>query len=118
MKSKTRARRDETSSTKQPLDGETRSSRKQMKKAKQLGLKMQIILVPTDFSEPSNKALRYAISLAGQFGARITLLHVVEPMILPYNDYPLRQLILDDKGLVKAARETLHHLCRREKIDD
>ena len=89
-----------------------------MKKPKQLGLKMQNILVPTDFSEPSNKALRYAISFAGLFGARITLLHVVEPMILPYNDYPLGQLILDDKGLVKAARETLHHLCRHEKIDD
>ncbi len=117
MKSKTRARRDETSSTKQRLAGETLSSRKQMTKPKQLGLKMQNILVPTDFSEPSKKALRYAISFAGQFGARITLLHVVEPMILPYEDYPLRQLILNDKGLVKAARETLRSLCRHEKID-
>lgn len=88
-----------------------------MTKSKRSGLKMQNILVPTDFSEPSKKALRYAISFAGQFGARITLLHVVEPMILPYEEYPLRELILNDKGLVKAARETLRRLCHHERID-
>jgi nucleotide-binding universal stress UspA family protein len=36
------------------------------------------ILVPTDFSAPSDVALRYAVSLAGAFGARLHLLHVVE----------------------------------------
>lgn len=37
------------------------------------------ILVPTDFSDPSDAALDYARVLAGQFGATIQLLHVVEP---------------------------------------
>jgi len=37
------------------------------------------ILVPTDFSSASQKALQYAICLANQFGAQLTLLHVIEP---------------------------------------
>ena len=35
------------------------------------------ILVPTDFSAPSDAALEYAKVLAGQFGASLHLLHVV-----------------------------------------
>ncbi len=44
---------------------------------------LKTILVPIDFSEPSHKALRYAMPFAAQFGARIILLHVVEPFVLP-----------------------------------
>jgi universal stress protein A len=36
------------------------------------------ILVPTDFSEPSDAALDYARVVAGRFGASLHLLHVVE----------------------------------------
>ena len=36
------------------------------------------ILVPTDFSEPSDAALDYARELAGQFGASLHVLHVIE----------------------------------------
>jgi nucleotide-binding universal stress UspA family protein len=36
------------------------------------------ILVPTDFSEPSEAALDYARTLARQFGATFHLLHVIE----------------------------------------
>ena len=41
------------------------------------------VLVPVDFSEPSRKALRYALSLAKPFNAEIRLLHVVEALVLP-----------------------------------
>lgn len=37
------------------------------------------ILVPLDFSETSLKSLQYAVPFAKQFGAKLTLLHVVEP---------------------------------------
>jgi universal stress protein A len=37
------------------------------------------LLVPTDFSEPANSALRYAIEEAGLHQAKITLLHVLPP---------------------------------------
>ncbi len=35
------------------------------------------LLVPTDFSEPANNALRYAIEEAGLHHAKLTLLHVL-----------------------------------------
>lgn len=43
------------------------------------------LLVPVDFSRHSEKALQYALAFAGQFGAELTLLHVVEPMVYPEN---------------------------------
>jgi len=36
------------------------------------------ILFPTDFSEPSDYALNYALSLAMEYGATLVLLHVIE----------------------------------------
>jgi universal stress protein A len=36
------------------------------------------ILVPLDFSEMSLKSLQYAVPLAKQFGAKVTLLHVLK----------------------------------------
>ncbi len=45
------------------------------------------ILCPTDFSDPANRAIEYALQLATLFGASITLLHVVQPTV-----YPLRNL--------------------------
>jgi len=46
-------------------------------------LHLESILVPLDLSETSRSALRYAVPLALQFGARLTLLHVVEPPSFP-----------------------------------
>ena len=37
------------------------------------------VLVPTDFSEPANHALRYAIEEATLHQAKVTLLHVMPP---------------------------------------
>lgn len=39
---------------------------------------IQHILVPIDFSEPSQEALRYATELATTLQARLTLLHVLQ----------------------------------------
>ena len=46
-------------------------------------LRLQQILVPVDFSPHSLKALRYASAFAQQFGARLILLHVNEPVVFP-----------------------------------
>ncbi len=117
MKSETKAREDEASSTSQALPGQTPSNREPITKLNRAGLKMQNILVPTDFSEPSRKALRYAVSFAEEFGARITLLHVVKPVIPTHEDYPIRRVIQDDKSLVSGAENALGQLCQREGIN-
>jgi nucleotide-binding universal stress UspA family protein len=41
--------------------------------------KVQRILVPVDFSEPSKKALEYALYFANRFDAKIDVLHVWKP---------------------------------------
>lgn len=44
----------------------------------------QTILAPTDFSEASLAALRQAITLAGQWNARLVVVHVIEPIAQLY----------------------------------
>jgi nucleotide-binding universal stress UspA family protein len=42
-------------------------------------IEVKTILAPTDFSEGSLQAMRYAIGLSELLGARVVFLHVVEP---------------------------------------
>ena len=42
--------------------------------------RLRKILVPLDFSEPSGHALAYATGFAGEFGARLVLMHVISPI--------------------------------------
>jgi len=44
------------------------------------------ILVPTDFSEHSHKALLYGAELASKFGAELHLLHAVERVPVAYGE--------------------------------
>jgi nucleotide-binding universal stress UspA family protein len=59
------------------------------------GKGIKTILVPTDFSESSNLALRTAIDLAQKENARIYLLHV----------QPVRQVIDDSKLIEKQLAQ-------------
>ena len=60
-------------------------------------LQLKRILVPVDFSEPSEKALRYAAKFAEQFGADVTLLHVIQPVVYPTDfGYPPTPLDVDE----------------------
>jgi nucleotide-binding universal stress UspA family protein len=45
-------------------------------------IKIEHILVPTDFSQPSDSALAYGRALAGRFNARLHVLHVVDNSIM------------------------------------
>jgi len=45
-------------------------------------IKIEQILVPTDFSEPSESALTYGRALARRFNARLHVLHVVDNSIM------------------------------------
>ena len=46
-------------------------------------ISLKRILVPTDFSEPSSRALTYACELARRFSAELHLLHVAVPPVMP-----------------------------------
>lgn len=46
-------------------------------------LRFAKILCPVDFSEHSKAALAHAEEVARKFGAELTLLHVVEPILYP-----------------------------------
>jgi nucleotide-binding universal stress UspA family protein len=69
------------------------------------------ILVPVDFSDFSAKALDYALAFADQFGARLVLLHVVEPAVYP-ESYMLVATALDDlsRDLLRGAQQKLGEL--------
>jgi universal stress protein A len=71
-------------------------------------LSLKRILVPIDFSEESKKAIHYALPLAKQLGATITLLNVTEPITSPadYGYGPVVRQIPDKAGM-KQARAKL-----------
>jgi len=72
-------------------------------------IQIKNILVPVDFSELSFKSLQYAIPLAQQFGAKLTVLYVLEPLSyvpeLPYG-VPL------PPDPAEEIREELKALCK------
>lgn len=72
-------------------------------------LNLKRILCPVDFSESSDHAMRYAAALAETFGAELTLLHVVAPVIaaLPGETALPDTLQADVDELVDACRERL-----------
>ncbi|MDB6109395.1 MAG: universal stress protein UspA [Pedosphaera sp.] len=76
-------------------------------------LKLKRILVPTDFSEPSLKALRYAVPFAKRFGATIFLAHVLERTPFIAGDQSV-VLVVPERELVKDAKEKLLSLAADE----
>jgi nucleotide-binding universal stress UspA family protein len=50
-------------------------------------LTVKTILCPVDFFRASDNAVKYAVALASNYGARIHLLHVVPPVLYSANDY-------------------------------
>ena len=67
----------------------------------------ETILIPLDFSKPAGKALEYAKAFARQFDAKLVLVHVLEPMVVPAElGY----------GFVPPPEETLPVDAIREKL--
>ncbi len=73
-----------------------------------LRFQLKKVLVPVDFSEPSRKAIHYAQVFAEQFGAKLTLLHVVEPLSYPPDFAVVPLLPPDAEG--PRLRELAKHL--------
>lgn len=66
------------------------------------------ILVPTDFSAASFKALDYAYTLSDLFGARLTLAHIVVPVAAP--DLVYGPVAWDETEAMKAAKVRLKEI--------
>jgi len=64
------------------------------------------ILVPTDFSRPSEQALAYARSLAQRFGASLHLLHVVNRPLLA-EGLAAEAFIDESSDMVEVAQQRL-----------
>lgn len=78
-------------------------------------LRIKSILVPIDFSELSKKALDYAVAFAAQFGARLTLLHVLEPVTGPGLGN-LAPLVMENDKLVADRKARLDKLAKQRGI--
>ncbi len=68
-------------------------------------IKIQNILLPTDFSNISLSVSEYAINLAEQYSAKIHLLHILEktPPILT-----IRSLDLSEEKIIKTIEQDAH----------
>jgi nucleotide-binding universal stress UspA family protein len=78
-------------------------------------LPVKSILVPLDFSPSSKKALDYAVQFARQFKAKLTLLHVVEPVATP--DFAASfPLVMEDDKQMAAAKNELERAVKAARI--
>jgi nucleotide-binding universal stress UspA family protein len=70
-------------------------------------MEIRHILVPTDFSAPSQQAMTYAFELAQKVGAKLSLLHVIEvPVYAIEVSLPLEDLEQDARrGLARLLPE-------------
>ena len=76
--------------------------------------KLCTILVPIDFSQNSEQALCFAAGFAEQLGAKLSLLHVIEPMA--YSELSSLPMVISGAELSRALRGKLLLLCRKHRI--
>jgi len=79
-------------------------------------LRIKSILVPVDFSESSGEAFDYALAFARHFGAKLTLLHVVEIAAAGdfANTFPL---LLGDGVILAGCQGRLETMVKEQGID-
>lgn len=71
------------------------------------------ILVPTDFSEPSNAALEYAVTLAEKLGAGVHVVHAFELPIVGFPDGTLTITAEMASRIIDAAQKALDDLVEK-----
>jgi len=69
---------------------------------------MKTIIIPTDFSETATNAANYAVALAKEVKATITLLHVYQVPVTITTDTPI--VVVAEEDLRRAAESHLHSL--------
>lgn len=81
-------------------------------------IKIDKILFPTDFSDHSDHAFKYALSFAKEYGAELVMLHVVEDVQYLANAYmfdvPMMPSFADMEG---SRSKEMDELIKREVAD-
>jgi nucleotide-binding universal stress UspA family protein len=83
-------------------------------------IKMKKILFPTDFSEESHEASKYALSFARDFKAHLYVLHVVNEKIFNEGLNLPRVVSVDEleRELMEEGRKRLKTLYTAEEVKD
>jgi nucleotide-binding universal stress UspA family protein len=68
-------------------------------------MRLNNILVPVDFSDPSKAAVRYGLALARLFKARLTLAHVVPFFPFVHYSFPPEPFNIEETGLDGATAQ-------------
>jgi nucleotide-binding universal stress UspA family protein len=83
-------------------------------------IKLRKLLVPTDFSESARHALTYGISFAREYGAELTLLHVVENLTVGYASdlfpVPMAEVFQEISGYARTELAKLAEVAREKKV--
>ncbi|MGH7789194.1 MAG: universal stress protein [Candidatus Binatia bacterium] len=85
-------------------------------------MKIKRILVPVDFSAPSQEALEYAAELAKPFSAELVALFVIEPIYYAGTDYAalsagsLAGLVDEQRRSARAELERLEKAWRKRRL--
>jgi nucleotide-binding universal stress UspA family protein len=84
-------------------------------------INLKRILVPTDFSESANHALRYGISFAREYKADLILLHVVETLSVGYAGdlfpVPMAEVLEEIAGYAKTELAKLVALAKERGVE-
>jgi nucleotide-binding universal stress UspA family protein len=75
---------------------------------------IKTVLFATDFSPCSDQALPYAAALAGRYGARLLLAHIIEPE--PRSSVPLEPYPAEYDRVRRHARENLEKLKQHSEL--
>lgn len=80
-------------------------------------LEVHRILAPTDFSDHSCHALRYARSFAERWNAELHLLNVIEPTVFPSEAglTPMGMMNLDSE-LTQASEGAMSEMLKRDEL--
>ena len=76
-------------------------------------MSIETILVPTDFSGPSKEAVQYASALAKDFGARLCLVFVYEPLMI-VDGLEAYAVVRSNEQMLKQVRRRLATFARDE----
>lgn len=83
-------------------------------------IKLRKLLVPTDFSESARHALTYGTSFAREYGAELTLLHVVENLTVGYASdlfpVPMAEVFQEISGYAKTELSKLAKVAREKDV--